>query len=406
MKNFILVLSTILFSASVSFSQFNISGKVINEKNFPVSGVMISASGGGQAVSGKAGEFTITVPSKPYNIFLIDESTQTSVLYENISTENPELNMFGVFNSPNTFIEPLKITFPAVPSGKSAIIKFVSEDTFFSKEINAVAGETTKLITIEWPNTSSNLNGKVIYLEKDARNFTRFGEKTLTMQSQNANQSINFSEEDLDRSPGFSTINISFPILKYDIKGYEVFADFLAFNRNSEFLISKNDGNIVSTRVLVPASLPFSYRLKIRGYGFSGNGSGFENIVYAYPGTSYNLDEQSPPLLQAPQDRVIGYNENTQFAFDPGSGAGIYVIHFMGFFPEGNYYVVTSRRNFTNPIQNSGGVLEGNEYKWKVRKYSPYSSVDDFVKPKTFSNDMGARSITTSTERTFRINAY
>ena len=398
-------LLSILWSSQL-FSQFNIKGKITDERNFPVSGVKVSIPGVVTSKSNDAGEFNLISFTKPYDLFIVDGSSRTSVLYSNLSIENPELILFGVKNSRNTYIEPLKVTFPEIPYGRSAIVKFISEDVFYSAEVISASGETTKLLTIEWPKYSSTLNGKVIYLEREQLEFTRFGEKTITTQSTNPNQSVKFTDADFNRNPGSSTIYLSFPILKYELKGYDVLADFLAFNRTSEFKIAGNNGDIVSTKVLVPSSLPFSYRLKVRGYGFGSDGSGFENIVFAYPGTSYNLEELSHPVLLAPQNNLIGYNKNTLFAFESGSGAGIYLLRFTSFYPEGNFYVVTTDKNFINPVERSGGVLDGNEFKWRVMKYSPFSSVDDFVKQKLFANDMGFKQITISPERTFKINAY
>ena len=53
-------------------------------------------------------------------------------------------------------------------------------------------------------------------------------------------------------------------------------------------------------------------------------------------------------------------------------------------------------------FKRSGSV----EFRWRVNKYLTYFSVDDFVKPSAFKNDIGYKAILYSEERTFKTGYY
>ena len=176
----------------------------------------------------------------------------------------------------------------------------------------------------------------------------------------------------------------------------------MSLHRNAELLLNTTEGDIISTKVLVPQTIPFGYRLKIVGNGFDKGGIGFENFVYSYPNASYNLTSETPPKLEAPQDKLYTVNSNTLFSYDWGSGIGIYVVHFHCYDPVGDFYIVTNDRNIPSPISFAGSILKGTEFSWVVAKYLTYMSVDDYVKPRNYANDIGYKAILTSELRTFR----
>ena len=67
---------------------------------------------------------------------------------------------------------------------------------------------------------------------------------------------------------------------------------------------------------------------------------------------------------------------------------------------------MTKTGELKNPKDIARSILESNEYSWEVSKYLTYTSVDDYVKPRLFANDLGYKAVLTSEMRTFRINPF
>lgn len=398
----LLILAVILFSGISAFAQGTIKGRVLDERGFPVPGVTVFINNIGGANTGKDGSFTAVTDKLPYNLTIKDESNSLAVLYEGLKRLDPELILFGAKSSRSVNTEAIKINFPSVPSGSSALIKFISDDLFYSQDVIANSGETSKIITVDWPNNENKVNGRVIYLEKTSTAYTKYIEKALTVLKDFNNQVITFDNANFIK-PGQTSITLYMPNANYERKGFAVYADFLALHRNSQILLNSEEGDIISTKCLVPSNLPLSFRLRVEGNGFYKNGDGFENSIYSYPGTSLNISTETPPELTAPQDKFIGVSPYTEFAYEWGSGTGIYVVHFHSYFPDGDFYIVTSQRSVSSPVQKSGGILKGNEYKWSTAKHLTYFNLDDFTKPKQFSNDIGYRAVTYSAPRTFKL---
>ena len=152
----ILTIIAFLALSSVAYSQ-TVKGVVLDERYFPVPGVTVQIEGGGFTKSDSNGEFSIPIESKPYTLTLIEKSAAVAVRYEGLTTTQPELRMFGVRSGKHANTEGLKVTFPAVTG--SAVIKFISQDLFYSTEATATGGETTKLLTVEWPSAKESITG-------------------------------------------------------------------------------------------------------------------------------------------------------------------------------------------------------------------------------------------------------
>jgi len=379
-----------------------IKGNVLDEKHFPVPNVSVNISYGGSTVTDNNGNFELSTDKFPYYLTITDFANSIGVIYMGLNVLNPELTFFGVKSPRNVNTEVVKVKLTSVSPGRSVLIKFVSTDIFYSNDVIVSPAETQKLLTVEWLSTSSSINGKIIYLEKSPDTYVKYGEKPITITKDFYPQTISFDSLCHYTDPGQSSLKLYLPILDYNKKGFSVYADFLALHRNAEILLNTTEGNIISTDVLVPQSLPFGFRLKVSGNGFFKNGAGFVNYFYAYPGTSLNINNETPPKLSAPQNECFGVNENTQFAYEWGSGTGIYVVHFHCFEPVADFYIVTKDRQIYSPLGYSSGILKGEEYKWYVSMYLTYLSVDDFVRPKKFKNDVGYKAVSYSETRTFK----
>jgi hypothetical protein len=310
--------------------------------------------------------------------------------------------LFGDQPPRNVNSEYIKVEFPAVPRGINAVIKFISSDIFNCKDEHAVSGETSKLIKVDWLNSSNSINGRVIYLEKSSSSYGKYMERSYTVLKDFVPQQVKFDSLGFNQPVGDSYLTIYMPIVSYDKKGFSVYADFLSLNRNAEILLNETEGDIIFTKVLIPNNLPYSYRLKVMGYGNYKNNSGFAGYYYTYPNSTLNIESVTPPQLSGPQDKFYNVNNGTLFSFEWGTGSGIYVLNFHSYNPVGDFYIVTNETSIRSPLNYCYGVISGDDYSWNVSKYLPYSSVDDFVKIKNFANDVGYKAISTSETRTFR----
>ena len=93
MKNIILI---ILIISSVKAFSFEIAGKVLDERYFPVPNISITVSGGSMSKTGRDGTFRISTDNSPYDLILYDLSGNIGVIYKDLTTSTPELMFFGL----------------------------------------------------------------------------------------------------------------------------------------------------------------------------------------------------------------------------------------------------------------------------------------------------------------------
>jgi hypothetical protein len=391
----------ILASCSI-YAKTDISGRVLDERYFPVPNLSLFFTGGASTKTDNDGNFKISINYSTYDVYIFDYANSNGVVYRNLTTTTPELTLFGNTSSKYVNTDIMKVNFLPVPNGRTATIKFLSDKVFNSKDVSASSGEKTKLITVDYPSTKDFINGRIIYLEKTPTSFEKFAEKTVTIMKDNVTQSVAFDSSTNYSKPGDSYLTVYLPGQDYEKKSFEVSADFLSLHRNAQFQMNYTEGDIISTKILIPQTLPYGYRIKISASFSNKGGSGFDNYTYSNPGASYNINTETPPALDSPQDKLYGVNDNTVFSYEYGSGSGIYVVHFHCFDPVGDFYVVTTERQISSPVNSVKDVLKGIEFSWTVTKMLTYTSTDTFVRPKDFSNDIGYTAKTYSEMRTFR----
>lgn len=396
-KIIIIFFSPIFLFANTELKVINnsyfIEGLVLDEKYFPVPNIRVIVSTGGSAITNFKGEFKVKIETYPYDLVLIDSANSIGVLYQNLTVLKPELRLFGAEVPREINSEVIRVDFSPIPAGRSAIIKFLSEEIFYSPDILASAGERTKLLQVNWPSNINTINGRVIYLEKSQTRYEKLGEKAISISKGFYPQNILFDTLSFYNTPGESTITIYFPAGSYEKKELSIFADFLSLHRNAGMLLNKTEGDLITANIMVPLNLQLGYRLRVKGKMTLKGGAYIENFEYTYPNSTLTISREEPPYLITPQNRFSFVNNNTLFSYEWGSGSGIYVIHFHGFNPVGDFYIVTLDRTIKSPVSKSFGILKGNEFSWRVMKYVPYISVDDFVKPRQFANDLGYKAI-------------
>lgn len=408
---FVIITSVSLFNNIYSKDRSDrtiayVSGRVIDERSFPVPFAKIIINGS-EAETDKEGKFKILNVSVPYDLTIAEKSTATAIVYKNISIDNPELIFFGNPNTKNANSAVISVTFPEIPAGSSAILKFISADVFYSEEIEVFSGETSKTLLVYWPQSKKSLNGNVIFLQKNNTSYEQYKDKVVSLYNNTIPFKANITNLSSSKTET-SDLIVYLPFKDYITKGYSIYADFFAYNRNSEILLTKEEGDIYRTKSLIPSVLPIAYRLKVMGFVKYKDGSGFVNTDYSKPGSAINLTTETPPESQTPTDKFLGANGNTEFYYSIGSGTGIYVLEYHSNYPGMNFYIVTGERSAYLTFLSRKEFRKGTsvEFKWKVKKYLTYFSVNDFVKPKEFKNDIGYKAVLYSKERTFKTGYY
>ena len=129
MKKFIpLLFLFVMLTADFAFAKFTINGKVVDEKNFPVSGVVVSVNNA-TANTDKNGKFSIADVEPPYRAFVYDASTNITVIYDALSINNPNLILFGRQIGKNANTAYVNILVDSIPNSSRCIIKFISQYT-------------------------------------------------------------------------------------------------------------------------------------------------------------------------------------------------------------------------------------------------------------------------------------
>lgn len=392
-------------SYSTEISKY-VSGRVIDERSFPVPFVKVLINGA-EVSTDNFGKFRMLNVRFPYDAVVAVRSTSTAVIYKNLNIENPDLILFGNLNSIYSYRAVVNLNFPEIPSGSSAKIKFISPDVFYCEDAEAFTGEKSKTIIVYWPLSQKTINGKVIYIQKNNSLYENYRENAISIFQNTIPFETTFGKN-ITEIAHTSNLTVYFPFDDYTVKGYSVYADFLAYNRNSEILLTKQEGNILKTKSIIPSLLPVSYRLKINGFAKYKDGSGFISTAYSKPGATINLSTENPPELKTPSDKFMGAAGNTEFSYSSGSGTGIYVVHYQSFYPDMDFYIVTGERSaYLNYLsRDEFKKVNSVDFKWDVKKYLTYFSVDDFVKPNEFKNDIGYRAILYSGERTFKTGYF
>lgn len=415
MRNTYFYLFIFIIALSVSENLFSsgkpkniastVSGKVLDEKNFPVPNAKVTVSGK-EVQTDLSGKFIIPNVSFPYDAVIADRLTSTAVIYKNLSIDNPDLILFVKQNPRNINSAVINVTFPEIPDGSSAVIKFISKDIFYCEDTEIYSREKNKTLTVYWPIVKKELKGEVIFVQRNETKYEVFKKISSVLRNNSAPFEVEFKKDSFNIRT--SDITIYLPYKDYKLKGYYVNADFFDFDRNSKLMLAKHEENIFRTKCIVPYELPFSYLLKVSGFVDYSDGSGFVNSVYSKPGDVVNLETEIPPELQTPSDKYLGASGNTEFYYSLGSGTGIYVVHFQSINPGLSFYIVTGERSVylnylsREEIKRAGSI----EFKWNVEKHLTYFSVNDFVKPKIFRNDPGYKAVLYSSERTFKTGYF
>jgi hypothetical protein len=400
----LIIFSVSLFENPNLFSkdkQAFVSGKVVDERGFPVPylKVIINET---EVQTDAGGKFNIVNVSTPYDVTIAERYTSTAVIYKNLNISTPELVFFGQVSDDYINSVNAKISFPKIPKGSSAIVKFISQDIYESKEFIANEGDSSQNLKISWPLIQNNLKGQIVYiLKKDS------GYQTIKFKDVSFYKNTKAPNVKINSKPGSkltnSDVSVYFPEDTYDNRGFSLSANLFNYNRSSGIRFYENNSKEKQFTIPVMNGIPETFKIQVRGFSNSQDGSGFINYSYVSPGAVMKIVSEFPPEIQTPLDNSLAIDGGARFSYSTGTGAGIYVLEFRSVNPVMNFYIVTgereSRLNYLSRSEFKTGSVQ---FIWSVRKYLTYFTVDEFVKPVIFKNDFAYKAILFSSERSFK----
>ncbi|MFZ1321523.1 MAG: carboxypeptidase-like regulatory domain-containing protein [Ignavibacteria bacterium] len=378
-----------------------ISGRVVDEKRFPVPKVKVTI-GNAEVTTDNSGKFTIPNINLPYDVTIAEKTSATAVIYRNLSINNPELVLFGDLENRFSNYVALNISFPKIPEGGSAVIKLISTETFECKEATPLAGDSTAKIHVVWPVSENYINGQVIYLLRDDKGFQYLKFTKVSIHKNDVDKKVTVSKKK-GNALSTSFVNVYQPAEKNLKTEFDLSLFFFNYNLNSGIKFSENSSGNEKTQVWVPDKVSVTNKILVRGSGLYSNGSGYTGLNYVSPGADLKLYPESPPELFTPSDNYLGASGNTNFTYSLGSGTGIYVIEFRSVNPLLNIYVVTSDRKTNLSYLSRNEFYNGSyQFTWRVRKYITFFNESEFVKPNVFKNDFSYKAVSYSAKRKFK----
>lgn len=382
-----------------------VSGRVIDERNFPIpyAKVIINGLELQTDAIGRFSNFNITFP---YDVIVAERYTNTAVLYRGLTISDPDLVLFGEPDDRNFSRAELNVKFSPLPDTADAVVTFISRETMVCPTEKAGAGSENVKLGIQWPSSQSSIRGDVVMLRRYQNGYELYRKKSVLLSRGSRNETIMPSkpELNLDSKAGKVFSNLG----EYYRSKYEVALDFTDFSKNSILKIFEGGINRGKNSAELPAKLPSTVRLRVSTYAENRSGSKFLSYYFASPGQDLKLSDEFLPELVVPSDGFLGATSRTEFRYTVGSGAGIYVLEFRSRSPDMKFYVVTSESSSGFPFlsrpefKNLGSV----SFNWRVRKYLTYFSVDEFVRPNIFKNEVGYKGVLYSTGRSFRTGYF
>lgn len=383
-----------------------VSGVVVDERGFPVpyAKVIINAN---EVTADVSGRFTQMNVSFPYDAVVAERYTSTAVIYRGLSVSDPELVLFGEPDYRNFNSASIRVEFPPLPDTSDAYISFVSREKIFCETKKIASGSDYATISVDFPASLTNIRGDVIMIRKNPSGYEFFRKKSVYLSRGTQNNKTVLPAKPESKA-GITSVKVLSSLRNYYQSEISIAFDFTDYSVNSQMTVAEIDGKKQKSIIELPSKLPNSVRLKVNAYADTRSGSKFRTYFYTSPGKELKITDEFLPELIVPSEGYMGANANTEFRYSVGSGAGIYVVEFRSRNPDMKYFVVTNETSARLPIlarqelTNFGSVT----FSWRVRKYLTYFSVDEFIRPNIFKNEIGYKGVLFSNGRNFRTGYF
>ncbi|MBX7041485.1 MAG: hypothetical protein K1X85_01175 [Ignavibacteria bacterium] len=402
----LLLAAAVHISGGISLGQSFVTGRVIDERSFPVPYAKLILNGN-EVTADVTGRFLVTNTGIPYNVIVAERNTSSAVFYKDLTVTNPDLVLFGDPDPRNYSRAVVKVEFPPLADTSEAYVSFISREMIYCNTVVGRSGKDNVTLTVDFPFAYSNVTGDVVMIRKNPSGYQFFRKKSVTITRNPARNRVILPAKP-ESSTGIKSVKLFSGIADYYQGEISMSLDFLDYSKNSQLTILEVDGKKQKNVIDLPSKLPNTVRLRVNTFADTRSGSKFSSYYYTSPGQDLKVTEEFLPELVVPSDGYLGVNAATEFRYTVGSGAGIYVLEFRSRNPDMKYFVVTnetagrfsllSRQEFTN----YGNVT----FSWRVRKYLTYFTVDEFIRPNIFKNEIGYKGVLYSNGRSFRTGYF
>jgi hypothetical protein len=383
-----------------------VSGKVIDERNFPVPYAKIIV-GGNEVQTDVSGRFTLMNVSYPYDVIVAERNTSTAVMYRDLTITDPDLVLFGEPDQRNYNSASVKVEFPPLGDSSDVYVSFISRDMIYCETKRSASGKDYVFITVDFPAAMTNIRGDVVMVRKNPSSYEFFRKKGVSI-SRGTKKNEVIMPAKPETSTGIKSSKLYSSLKDYYQSKISISLDFTDYSKNSQLTIFESDGKNPKTIIELPAKLPGWVRLKVNGFAQTRPGSRFSSYYYGSPGQDFKISDEFLPELIVPSDGFMGVDGRTEFRYSVGSGAGIYVLEFRSRNPDMKYYVVTNETSARLTLLSRPELsnVRNITFDWRVRKYLTYFSVDEFVRPSVFKNEIGYKGVLYSNGRSFRTGYF
>lgn len=387
---------------TINNTQFNISGVVLDRTGFPVYDAAVNTSSILWAETNRYGEFSINDMHPPYTI-----------MFDSYYTH---LNMFiGVKNRVNVFTLPQEyvlrhneyhalVHFPPVAFGHSAVVIFASTEACRIDLNTSYANDSFTYIGYTAPLGVSDLRGKLIFLEyshfeQNDYTYYKFGAKDTVLDcSEYFLNEFTFTGAETDYNPEEKEVTAKVNYPPSFTGGPAYFLLNFGSSQNNEITIGSGNSAIVPVLTLE------GYKVKVISYSDGNNSQHIETWKYVDPGEHVILNNNIPPLLAYPPNNAENISDTSSFFVSDEGGPGIYEFNFSRQNSYNlDYIIYTAGKMFTLDefMFRDDTLYSDCEYRWQVRKYCGFNSIDDFVS-RPLVNIISGSSVETSEVRHFR----
>lgn len=339
--------------------------------------------------------FNLNKPEGPYNLVVSDFSfywpeSQYVIKYGGVTTNSPQIIM--AFNPYGEYYYGLDqdyhiyIHSPYFKGSKAIFTKFVNDKKYHDNSTYIPRSDSIG-VSLLTPAGEQNMSGRLYILVADVDSliqyqiisYTNFGWIDLTL-APGRNPSIFLTPSDLNHDPAEFTVPVSsdFPV---------ELEERLYISMGVPFKNGYKDIDISPLRfgkefILPQLNIP-SYKTKLTAQ-YTGI---MQGIDYAYfePGSPMHIAYDPTFTISSPPE-TGEINDNTLFQINDPDQGSVYEITFLRY--THSKYITTKKSFSFSEAKARGFEFEaGKEYKWCVRKFSGFGTVDEFLREPYVNND-------------------
>ena len=359
----------------------SVSGSVLDAAGIPISGRAVIVPGKTPVVTDAGGTFTIAGVSTPYDIYLVDQTGKSVIIYVGLTKASP---VFKLDEGPNsTKFATVSGSVPVV-SGRQSLLVLTRNGKVVGTTSDGGGGSYST--SVAWNDTATTISVTIhlFRFTSDSGHYEGYTTKAFSV-AQNATSSAN----------NFSTGDVA-AIQDTTLTGMVVPPNSLTLGETVVRLKTGND--LIS--LAVTNQSPFTFHVPVipgatldlvgnAQNGGTGASSSAAMGGIASGASNINLTLTGPPQLALPPNNATNVDTSTTFAWNQ-TASGIFRFKAT---PAGNAVsvtVYTSALTLQIPNLSQAGVsLPANmTYTWNVVQYSA-SSVDDVASASFFDLENG-----------------